>query len=87
MQRDLPTTVLGVHLAFPVIVSPAGAQALDPRARPPSPRRPRHPIGLSSFASHTFRSLVRENAKALYQLFWVGRRVAVAGGVHQCGVE
>jgi isopentenyl diphosphate isomerase/L-lactate dehydrogenase-like FMN-dependent dehydrogenase len=30
MQRDRPTTVLGVDLAFPVIVSPAGPQALDP---------------------------------------------------------
>jgi pre-mycofactocin synthase len=30
MQRDLSTTVLGMDLAFPVIVSPAGAEAIDP---------------------------------------------------------
>ena len=30
LQRDLKTNVLGMDLAFPVIVAPAGAQAIDP---------------------------------------------------------
>jgi heme/flavin dehydrogenase (mycofactocin system) len=77
MQRDLSTTVLGMDLAFPVIVSPAGAQAIDPAGETAVARAAAEagiPIGLSSFASHPFESVVRENSNALYQLYWVGTR-------------
>jgi pre-mycofactocin synthase len=42
-NREQATTVLGQELSFPVIISPTGVQAVDPRARSPSRAPPRRP--------------------------------------------
>lgn len=77
MQRDLTTKVLGMDLAFPVIISPAGAQAIDPGGEVAVARASAAagiPMGLSSFASNPFEDVIAENHDALFQLYWVGTR-------------
>ena len=86
MQRDLSTTVLGMDLAFPVIVSPAGAQAIDPAGETAVARASAAagiPMGLSSFASHPFEQIVAENPNALYQRYWVGTREQIEARVER----
>ena len=86
MERDLTTSVLGMDLAFPVIVSPAGAQAIDPAGETAVARAARDagiPIGLSSFASHPFESVVAANPDAMLQLYWIGTREQIAQRVER----
>jgi isopentenyl diphosphate isomerase/L-lactate dehydrogenase-like FMN-dependent dehydrogenase len=74
---------LGMDLAFPVIVSPAGAQTIDPAGETAVARAAAAagiPIGLSSFASHPFDSIVRENPNALHQLYWWARATRSRNG-------
>jgi heme/flavin dehydrogenase (mycofactocin system) len=75
-----------MDLAFPVIVSPAGAQAIDPGGETAVAKASAAagiPMGLSSFASHPFESVVRENPNALFQLYWVGNRDQIAARVER----
>jgi isopentenyl diphosphate isomerase/L-lactate dehydrogenase-like FMN-dependent dehydrogenase len=75
-----------MDLAFPVIASPAGAQAIDPGGETAVARAASAagiPIGLSSFASHPFESVVRKNPNALYQLYWVGTRDQITDRVER----
>ena len=75
--RDLKTNVLGQDLDFPVIVSPAGAQAIDPGGEVGVARAAAAAgtaIGLSSFGSMPFEDVAAANEKAFFQLYWVGTR-------------
>jgi heme/flavin dehydrogenase (mycofactocin system) len=86
MQRDLTRRVMGMDLAFPVIVSPAGAQAIDPGGETAVARAAAAvgiPMGLSSFASHPFESVVAANPNTMYQLYWVGTREQIAQRVER----
>ena len=81
LQRAFKTNVLGMDLAFPVIVAPAGAQAIDPGGEVAVARASAAvgiPIGVSSFASQPFELVVRENPNALWQLYLVGTRDEIA---------
>lgn len=81
LQRDLKTNVLGMDLAFPVIVAPAGAQAIDPGGEVAVARASAAvgiPIGVSSFASQPFELVARENPNALWQLYLIGTRDQIA---------
>jgi heme/flavin dehydrogenase (mycofactocin system) len=85
-QRELATTVLGQALAMPVIVSPAGAQALDPVGEVAVARAAADAgiaIGLSSFASKPFEDVVAANDKAFSQLYWIGDRDQIAGRIER----
>ena len=75
--RDLTTTVLGIDMSMPVIVSPAGAQAVDPGGEVAVAKAARAAgisMGLSSFASMPFKDVAAANENAFYQLYWVGTR-------------
>ena len=76
-KRNLGTTVLGQQIALPVIISPAGVQAVHPDgevavARATAARRTA--MGLSSFASKPIEQVVAANPKTLLQLYWIGGR-------------
>ena len=76
-QRDLTTTVLGQPIAFPVIISPTGVQAVHPDgevavARAAAARGTA--IGLSSFSSKPVEDVVAANPQTFFQLYWLGGR-------------
>jgi pre-mycofactocin synthase len=79
--RDLSTTVLGQPIAFPVIISPTGVQAVHPDgevavARAAAARGTA--IGLSSFASKPIEDVVEANPQTFFQLYWLGGRDQIA---------
>jgi heme/flavin dehydrogenase (mycofactocin system) len=76
-ERRLETTVMGQTLAFPVVISPTGVQAVHPEgevavARAAAARGTA--LGLSSFASHSIEEVVAANPKTFFQTYWAGSR-------------
>ena len=80
-DRDLATTVHG-----PADLD-AGAHLADRRAGRPSGRRgrrrarrrrPRHAMGLSSFASKPVEEVVAANPQTFFQVYWVGSKEQIA---------
>ena len=98
--RDIATTVLGGHLKLPVMISPAGVQAVHPEAEVALARAAATAgtaMGLSSFASRPLSEVLAANPATLFQVYWMGRdRVAqilemvqgrVPGDHHDAGLE
>lgn len=76
-ERDLSTTVLGIPVSMPVIISPTGVQAVHPDgevavARASAARGTI--MGLSSFASKPVEEVTAANPNTLFQLYWSGSR-------------
>ncbi|CAN5281883.1 mycofactocin biosynthesis FMN-dependent deaminase MftD [soil metagenome] len=76
-ERDLSTTVMGVPVDLPVLISPTGVQAVHPEgevaiARAAAARGTA--MGLSSFASKPVEDVVAANPKTFFQLYWSGSR-------------
>ena len=76
-HRDLSTTVLGHRVAFPVLISPTGVQAVHPDgevavARAAAARGT--VMGLSNFASKSVEEVVQANPQTLFQMYWTGDR-------------
>jgi L-lactate dehydrogenase (cytochrome)/glycolate oxidase len=76
-QRDQGTTVMGLPISMPVIVSPTGVQAVHPDgevavARAAAARGTA--IGLSSFASKPIEEVAAANPQTFFQLYWSGSR-------------
>src|SRR3954451_25427126 len=85
-QRELSTTVMGVDVDLPVILSPTGVQAVHPDAeravaRAGAARGPA--IGLSGFASRAIEEIVAANPKTFAQLYWAGSREAIEARVER----
>lgn len=80
-QRELSTTVLGIPIALPVLISPTGVQAVHPAgeiavARAAAARGTI--MGLSSFASKPVEDVVAANENTFYQLYWTGSKESMA---------
>lgn len=76
-HRDLDTTVMGQSVSMPVLISPAGVQAVCPDgevavARAAAARGTA--MGLSSFASKPVEEVVVANPKTFFQVYWCGTR-------------
>ncbi|MFI9629626.1 pre-mycofactocin synthase MftD [Streptomyces sp. NPDC052042] len=74
---DLRTTVLGMDIDFPVLVSPVGAQAIHPDGEVGVARaaaRAGTATGLSSWASDSAEDVAAVNPNTMFQLYWVGKR-------------
>lgn len=72
---DLNTSVLGLDLDFPVIVSPVGAQAIHPDGEVGAARaaaRAGTAMGVSSWASDNIADVTEVNDQSIFQLYWVG---------------
>ena len=79
-SRDLSTTVMGQEVAFPVLLSPTGVQAVDPEGEVGVARAASQlgtAMGLSSFASKPIEEVITENEKLFFQSYWVGDRHAM----------
>ncbi|MEV6345910.1 pre-mycofactocin synthase MftD [Actinoplanes sp. NPDC051851] len=76
-ERSLATTVMGLDVSMPVLISPTGVQAVHPDGELAVARAARDAgtaIGLSSFASQPVEEVGAENEKMLFQSYWVGSR-------------
>lgn len=74
---DTKTSVLGIDVDFPVLVSPVGAQAIHPDGEVGVARaaaRAGTAMGLSSWASDSVVDVTRANPDTIFQLYWVGTR-------------
>jgi heme/flavin dehydrogenase (mycofactocin system) len=79
-ERTMSTTVMGVSIALPVVISPVGVQAVHPEgeiaiARAAAARGTA--IGLSSFASEPVEAVVAANPATFFQIYWAGSRDAI----------
>ena len=75
--RTLATTVMGHAISLPVIISPAGVQALHPDGEVAVARAAANRgtiICLSSFASKPVEQVVAANPQTFFQLYWSGSR-------------
>ncbi len=78
--RELATTVLGIPVSMPVLISPTGVQAVRPDgevavARAAAARGTA--MGLSSFASKPIEQVVEANPNTFFQMYWTGSRDAM----------
>ena len=76
-SRDLSTTVMGVPVDLPVLISPTGVQAVHPDgevavARAAAARGTA--MGLSNFASRSVEEVVAANPDTFFQMYWTGDR-------------
>jgi heme/flavin dehydrogenase (mycofactocin system) len=84
--RSQATSVMGVELELPVLLSPTGVQAVHPEAeravaRAASARGTG--MGLSAMASVAIEEIVPLCAKTFAQLYWAGSREAIAARVER----
>ena len=80
-ERELGTSVMGVELSMPVIVSPTGVQAVHPDGEVAVARAAAGAgtaMGLSSFASKPLPEVVAANPATYFQVYWMGGRDRVA---------
>ncbi|WP_082763408.1 pre-mycofactocin synthase MftD [Frondihabitans sp. PAMC 28766] len=76
-ERDLSTTVLGIPIDFPVIISPTGVQAVHPDGEVAVARAAKSRgtiMGLSSFASKPIEDVAAANPNTFFQMYWTGTR-------------
>src|SRR5215472_15228520 len=76
-QREMATTVMDQPVSLPVIISPAGVQAVHPEgelavARAAAARDT--VMGLSSFASQPVEEVVAAGPRTFFQTYWIGTR-------------
>lgn len=76
-ERDLSTSVMGVDVSMPVIISPTGVQAVHPDgevavARASAARGTA--MGLSSFASKAVEEVTAANPNTFFQVYWSGSK-------------
>ena len=78
--RDLSTTVMGIPIALPVIISPTGVQAVHPDGEVAVARASANRgtiMGLSSFASKSVEEVTEANPNTFFQMYWSGTREAM----------
>lgn len=75
--RDLSTTVMGIPISLPVMISPTGVQAVHPEGEVAVARAANNRgtiMGLSSFASKPIEEVTAANPNTLFQMYWTGSR-------------
>jgi pre-mycofactocin synthase len=80
-QRQLTTTVMGVELSMPVLVSPVGVQAVHPDGEVAIGRAAAEAgiaAGLSSFGSKPLGEVTAANSNTFFQMYWMGGRDRVS---------
>jgi heme/flavin dehydrogenase (mycofactocin system) len=85
-SRDVSTTVMGVPISLPVVLSPTGVQAVHPEAELAVARAAAArdtAMGLSGFASTAVEEVVAANPKTFAQLYWAGSREAIEARVER----
>lgn len=76
-NRDQATSVMGVDVSFPVLISPTGVQAVHPEGEVAVARAVAEAgtaMGLSSFASRSIEDVTATGANTFFQMYWVGTK-------------
>jgi heme/flavin dehydrogenase (mycofactocin system) len=76
-DRELATTVMGVPVSFPVLLSPTGVQAVHPDGELAVARAAKEAdtlMGVSAFASTPVEAIADVTDKFFYQTYWTGSR-------------
>jgi len=71
------TTILGIPVSIPVMMSPTGVQAIRPEGEVAIARAAANRgtiMGLSSFASKPIEEVVEANPNTFFQMYWTGSR-------------
>lgn len=79
-ERDLSTTILGIPVPLPVMISPTGVQAIRPDGEVAVARAAANRgliMGLSSFASKPVEEVTAVNDNTFFQMYWTGTRDAM----------
>ena len=79
-KRETATTVMGVDVSVPVLISPTGVQAVHPDGEVAVARAAAAEdtaMGLSSFASKPVEEVAAANPKLFFQMYWVGDRETI----------
>jgi L-lactate dehydrogenase (cytochrome) len=87
--RDQTTTVMGQKISLPVIISPAGVQAVDPDGEVAVARAANARgtiMGLSNFASKPVEEVVAANPRTFFQIYWIGSRDEIKGRIERARV-
>ena len=85
-ERDLSTSVMGVEISLPVVLSPVGVQAVHPAAEVGVARAAAArgtALGLSALASTGIEEVVAANPKTFAQTYWAGSREAIEARVER----
>lgn len=75
--RDLSTTIMGIPVSLPVMISPTGVQAIHPDGEVAVARAAANRgiiMGLSSFASKPVEEVTAANENTFFQMYWTGSR-------------
>ena len=86
LEREMSTSLLGQDIALPVVISPAGAQAIHPEGEVAVARAAVSAgtaIGHSNFAPTRFEDVAAANPKSFVQLYWSGSREVIAERVER----
>lgn len=76
-ERSMSTTVMGLEVSLPVLISPTGVQAVHPDGEVAVARGAAAAdtvMGLSSFASRSIEDVAAVNEKLFFQMYWSGDR-------------
>ncbi|MFV0372806.1 alpha-hydroxy-acid oxidizing protein, partial [Microbacterium sp.] len=76
-ERDLSTTIMGVPVSLPVMISPTGVQAIRPEGEVAVAKAAASRgtiMGLSSFASQSIEEVAAANENTFFQMYWTGTR-------------
>lgn len=79
-NRDLSTTIMGIPVSMPVMISPTGVQAIRPEGEVAVARAAASRgtiMGLSSFASKPVEEVIEANENTFFQMYWTGSREAM----------
>ncbi|UOQ57543.1 mycofactocin biosynthesis FMN-dependent deaminase MftD [Leucobacter allii] len=79
-ERELSTTILGIPVSMPVMISPTGVQAIRPEGEVAVARAAANRgtiMGLSSFASKPVEEVAAANENTFFQMYWTGTRDAM----------
>jgi heme/flavin dehydrogenase (mycofactocin system) len=79
-ERALGTSVMGIPISLPVIISPTGVQAVHPDGEVAVARAAANRgtiMGLSSFASKPVEEVAAANGNTFFQVYWSGSREAM----------
>jgi heme/flavin dehydrogenase (mycofactocin system) len=74
---DMSTSILGIPVSLPVLISPTGVQAIRPEGEVAVARasaRRGTIMGLSSFASKPIEEVAAANPNTFFQMYWTGTR-------------
>lgn len=75
--RDLSTTIMGIPVSLPVMISPTGVQAIRPEGEVAVARAAASRgtiMGLSSFASKPVEEVAAANENTFFQVYWTGSK-------------